>query len=52
MVRIWQVFPFTEDVTTTWWGDVFHVVLVVGIAGSVIGVLTGLVGFARGLGCR
>lgn len=49
MVRIWQVFPFTEDVTTTGWGDLFHVLLAVGIAGSVIGVVNGLVCSVRAL---
>ena len=52
MVRVWQVFPFTEDVTSTGWGDLVHVVLAVGIAGSVIGIATGLVGFARAVSRR
>lgn len=52
LVRWWQVFPFTEDVTTTGWNDVARMALAVAIVGSAIGVVSGLVGFARRLGDR
>ena len=43
MVRIWQVFPFDVDSDSSGWGLVLRVLLVVGIVGSVIGIVAGLV---------
>jgi hypothetical protein len=49
MVRIWQVFPF--DLSGTW-ELVFHVLLVVGIVGSGLGILVSLVRFGKAVAGR
>ncbi len=48
--RVWLVYPF--DLADDWsgWGLVVHVLLALGIGGSVIGVVSGLVHLARA--CR
>jgi hypothetical protein len=47
MVRIWQVFPLDFGDSTFDWPLVAHVLLGVGIVGSVIGILVGLASFVR-----
>lgn len=42
LVRLWQVFPVDFDDGGFDWAQVLRVVLVVGIAGSVVGLLVGL----------
>lgn len=49
IVRIWQVYPFTADVTGSTWDLVARTVLAVALVGSAIAVVTALVAFARGL---
>lgn len=43
VARLWQVFPFDTADDWSGWGLVAHLVLVLGIAGSAIGVVSGAV---------
>ena len=47
MVRIWQVFPFDFDDSSVDWTLVTHLLLAVGIVGSLIGIVVALVSFVR-----
>lgn len=47
IVRIWQVYPFTPDVTGSTWDLVVRTVLAFALVGSVIAVVTALFGLAR-----
>ncbi|MEU5265549.1 hypothetical protein [Amycolatopsis sp. NPDC021455] len=47
LVRIWQVFPFDFGATSSDWATAARVVLAIGIAGSVLGLVTGLVDLVR-----
>lgn len=49
MLRIWEVFPFDFGDSAVDWALVTRVVLVVGIAGSVIAMLAAVVTFAKAL---
>lgn len=49
MVRIWDVFPFDFSGRSFDWDLVVRVLLVVGIVGTAIGIVTGLVSFVRHL---
>ena len=49
MLRIWDVFPFDFGETTFDWALVTRIVLVVGIAGSVIAMIAAVVTFAKAL---
>jgi hypothetical protein len=47
MVRIWQVFPFAFDDSTLDWALITRWVLAVGVAGSAIGLVVGLVSLVQ-----
>jgi hypothetical protein len=47
LVRVWQVFPFDFEGYSVNWAFVVRAVLVVGIGGSIIGMLVQLVTFIR-----
>lgn len=47
LVRIWQVFPLDFGTTSFDWAAVARVVLAIGIAGSVLGLIAGLVNLVR-----
>lgn len=47
MVRIWQVFPFALDDSTLDWPIIVRWVLGVGVAGSVIALVVGIVALVR-----
>ena len=49
MLRIWDVFPFDFGDTTFDWVLVTRIVLVVGIAGSVIAMIAAVVTLAKAL---
>lgn len=46
LVRIWQIFPFEFD-TGFDWSPIFRVLLVLAMVGSAIGMVVGVVRFAR-----
>ena len=50
VARFWQVFPFDTADDWSGWGLVAHLVLLLGIVGSAIGVVSGLVHLVQG--CR
>lgn len=50
MVRIWQVFPFDVASDSSGWGLLLRVLLAIGIVGSVIGIVSGLVRLVRPTG--
>lgn len=52
MVRLWQVFPFDFGDTGFDWAIVVRVLLVVGIVGAAIGLLTNLVRLVSGTPSR
>jgi predicted membrane protein len=52
MVQIWQVFPFAFDDSTLDWPLIARWVLAVGVAGSVIGLIVGLVSLVRSATAR
>lgn len=52
MVRIWQVFPFGFDLSGLDWALVVRVLLVVGIVGSVIGMVARLASLLSDTGSR
>ncbi|HYF74048.1 MAG TPA: hypothetical protein VD864_14555 [Nocardioides sp.] len=45
--RVWQVYPFETADDWSGWGLVAHVLLALGVAGSAIGVVSGLVHLAQ-----
>jgi hypothetical protein len=47
LVRLWQVFPFDFPDGSVDWALIARIVLVVGIAGSAIGIIAALVSFVR-----
>ncbi|GAB3147746.1 hypothetical protein GCM10027258_41600 [Amycolatopsis stemonae] len=47
LVRLWQVFPLDFGPSPSGWATVARVVLAAAVAGSVLGLLTGLVTLAR-----
>lgn len=52
MVRIWQVFPFSFDLSGLDWALVVRVLLVVGIVGSVIALVVRLVSLLSDTGSQ
>lgn len=47
LVKVWQVFPFDVASDSSGWGLVVRILLVVAIVGSSIGIVVGLVTFAK-----
>ena len=52
LIRIWEVFPFDFGDTSVDWTLLFHIGLVIGIAGSCIAILVQLVQLTRALRLR
>lgn len=52
LVRFWQVFPFDFGDATFDWALLTRIVLGVGIAGSAIGILAGVVRLVRAVGAN
>jgi hypothetical protein len=49
ILRLWQVFPFDSGDGWAGWPVVVRVLLILGIAGQIIGIIAGLVELARAL---
>lgn len=52
LIRIWEVFPFDFDDSSVDWTLLFHIGLVIGVAGSCIAILVQLVQLTRALRLR